>query len=498
MKILDCTLRDGGYYTSWDFNKKLANNYLKYMEYMPIEYIEIGYKSDEKNEYMGEYFYLPTSTLKNIKQNSTKKISIMINAKDCHNINIEHMLKNIKNIADIIRIATDPNKIEFSLKLAKQIKKLGFKVALNIMYISKIDNSHHFFSNLKNIEKTIDILNLVDSYGSIYPNELEKLILKIKKKITTPLGFHGHDNLQLAFINSLTAIQNGVTYIDSTILGMGRGAGNLKTELILVYLKSSKQSKINLNILGNLIELFLPLQKEYNWGTNLAYMVSGAFSLPQKDVMDALKINRYSLSHIVNQLGNPKSASLPIFKNTKQYKNCLIIGGGQSVKKHLKHILEYIDLNGNTIIIHSTIKYIDLFKSIRNTQYQIVAGNELLDTEKTLYINKYILGPSPRKTNIDISPNSKKIYELEKIDFIKKHHDSPLCISLQTAKNMHIKNPYLVGFDGYIELKNKKELYLMNETQEIINNFLQYGSITSLTESKYSNIKQESIYSKIK
>jgi 4-hydroxy 2-oxovalerate aldolase len=493
VKILDCTLRDGGYYTNWDFEKDLTKKYFKYINKLPIEYVEVGYKSALKNEYLGEYYYLPLSTLRRIKRYTSKKLSIMLNAKDCIEIDVEILLKNTKEFISLVRIATDPNAMELSLELAKKIKSLGFDVAINVMYISRIDKNHKFFSYLDGIHDCIDTLNLVDSYGSIYPDELEELIYEVQRKTSIALGFHGHNNLELAFINTLKAIECRAEYVDCTILGMGRGAGNLKTELILTYLKSKKNIRVDLNYLGDLTELFIPLQAKYKWGTNLAYMVSGSYSLTQKDVMDALAIDRYSLSGIVNQLKNDEELTLPLFEFDKVASDCMIIGGGNSVEKHIEVIVEFLKLNQNTLIVHSTSKHINLFEKLDNIQYLAVAGDELLKLHKISSIDKYILESSPRKVNSNVT-DKMDFYELEKIDFISKYSDAPLAISLQISLVIKAKNIYLVGFDGYSELKNKKELYLMQENQEIIDSFISKNDLISLTSTKYKNIHQKSIY----
>jgi len=496
VKLLDCTLRDGGYYTNWDFDKNLVQDYFKLINNLPVEYIEVGYRSKNKDEYLGEFFYLPISTLKTIKKYTNKKLSIMLNAKDCDNIDIKSLLEDIKDYVSLVRIATDPNKMEFSIKLAKEIKMIGFEVAINVMYISKLDKEHQFFNYLNEIEKHIDTLNLVDSYGSIYPEELEKLIFCIKQKTNIALGFHGHNNLELAFINTLKALECGVESFDSTILGMGRGAGNLKTELILNYLKSKQNVEVDLNKLGKLTELFKPLQEKYKWGTNLAYMVSGSYSLPQKDVMEALEIERYSLSGIVNQLKNDNGIQLPIFVEEKKFESCLLVGGGNSIKEHFGAIKEFLNRNEQCLVIHSTSKYINLSDSIKNTQYFAIAGDELLKVENSNCIDKYILEPSPRKVEHKIDDDS-NFYELEKIEFIDKYSDSPLTLSLQIALNLKAKKIFLVGFDGYNELKSKKELYLMHENQEIIDRFMLQKELVSLTNTKYKHVKQKSIYGMI-
>jgi len=497
MKLLDCTLRDGGYYTKWDFNKELVDSYINCIDKLPIEYIEIGYRSLEANEYLGEYFYLTLTTIKNVKSKTSKKLAIMLNAKDCNNIeNIDNLLSDLVNTITLVRIAIDPKNINHGIKLAKKIKHLGFEVALNVMYISKIKDNDNFFAYLEDIEDIIDYLNLVDSYGSIYPNQLNKLITKIKDITSVNLGFHGHNNLELAFVNALEAINNGCVIVDSTVFGMGRGAGNLKTELFLTYLRHQNNLEVDLNVLGNLVELFKELARSYQWGTNLAYMVSGAYSLPQKDVMEALEINRYSLSGIINQMNNNNDLVLPKFNSDIKGQNCLIIGGGDSVKEHYLSIQEYLSLNQEVVVIHSSSKYIDLFKKINNIQILAIAGDELLKSKTISNIHSYILQPSPRKINNSIN-NQNNFYELKNISFIDKYFDSPLSISLQIALDIQANQIFLVGFDGYQELKSKKELYLMKENQEIIDNFLKIGNLISLTFTKYHNLKQQSIYGKI-
>ena len=275
----------------------------------------------------------------------------MLNSKDCSDINLSQLLLNTKPYISLVRIATDPNKIEFSIKLAKEIKSLGYEVAINLMYISKVNSNHKIFDYLESIEEYIDTLNLVDSYGSIYPDKLATLINQVKTKTNITLGFHGHNNLELAFANTLIAIENGVEFIDSTILGMGRGAGNLKTELLLTYLKSNRNLDIDLNIVAKTTEIFQPLLDKYKWGTNLAYMVSGSYSLPQKDVMEALEINRYSLSGIINHIRKNNEISLPKFKSDDKKDSCLIVGGGDSVFNHIVAIKEYLSLNKNIVLI---------------------------------------------------------------------------------------------------------------------------------------------------
>ena len=129
-----------------------------------------------------------------------------------------------------------------------------------------------------------------------------KIVKLVKSKTTVSLGFHGHDNIHMGLINSIVALEEGCEIIDATITGMGRGAGNLKTELLLTYLESVGKIKPDFGMLGKTVARFEEMKREYNWGTSLPYMCSGANSLPQKEVMDWVGMNRYSLNSILNAL----------------------------------------------------------------------------------------------------------------------------------------------------------------------------------------------------
>lgn len=504
IEILDCTFRDGGYYTLWDFDASLVEQYSHLISKLPIKYIEIGYRSIDKESYYGEFYYSPLDTIKKFKKNLKKsqKISLMLNAKDCNDIDVDisKLFSPCLGLIDLVRIATHPEKIGHSLKIAKALKSLGFNVGLNIMYLSEIDEKHIIYKSIGDIDTYVDYLYLVDSYGSVYPDELEKSIKLFQKNCNLPLGFHGHNNLEFAFINSLKAIECGVEMIDSTILGMGRGAGNLKLELLLIHLKAKGVFDVDLNSLSQLIELFYPLMNKYKWGTNFPYMISGSYSLPQKDVMEALEIDRYSIASIVNTMSSTTSDILQIFQYESKVHKCVIIGGGTSIEKHLEAIITYLKGNKSVVIIHSTSKYINKFSALKNKQLFCVAGDELTklnNSEQYNFIDQFIFEPSPRKINVNI-PLNNIFFELKSIDFINRFYDSPLSISLQTALNMGVVDVELIGFDGYPKLKSKKELYLMQENQMIISTFSKREEkISTLTKTNYNDLIQKSIYTKV-
>ena len=170
--ILDCSLRDGGYYTEWDFSSELVNTYLKSMNNLPIDYIELGYRNNPSSAYIGKFGYSPIYLLKHIREFSEKKLAVMINEKTTQCKDLQQLTEPIIGLVDMIRIAVDPTYITRAINLAKLIKQQGFEVGFNIMYMSKWNQYQRFYENLSGLEGVVDIVNMVDSYGGIMPNEV--------------------------------------------------------------------------------------------------------------------------------------------------------------------------------------------------------------------------------------------------------------------------------------------------------------------------------------
>jgi len=511
MNILDCTLRDGGYYTNWDFNHELVLDYFNAVEKLPIEYIEIGYRSTPQKEYLGEYFYCPEYLLKKAKKiMPNKKLAIMLNEKDTKKDDLDILLNPCIGIISLVRMAVSPSKIEEAIEIAKEIKSRGFEVAFNVMYMSEWATDKSMINRFKIVNGVVDYFYMVDSFGGVVPDEVETLTRELKTVISCAIGFHGHNNLELGLANTLAAIKGGIDIIDATITGMGRGAGNLKTELLLTYLSSKHDLDVDFNALTNTVVEFETLQKNYQWGTNLPYMVSGANSLPQKDVMEWVTQRFYSIGSIVRALHNlkenqPDNIKLPIFNLNKKekFKTTIIIGGGTSVVEHTEAILQFVEKNKNDIcIIHASAKNAKPFLVCNVPQYFCLVGNESQRLERifddSISIEmKCILPAYPRKMGTYIPSNMKDAsFELEKVEFTDKFSDSHFAIALQTSISLSVEKIYVVGYDGYTEQIGEKEKNLIAENNYLINKFSTFWKpLVSLTKSDYNGLVRTSIFS---
>lgn len=492
-KILDCTIRDGGYYNNWDFTDQIINDYINATNNLPIDYIEVGYLSKAQKEYKGKFFYLNEKLVKTIKDSSNKHLAVMIDIKNIQNVNeIVSMVSGLNKYITLIRLASSINQIELSIKILKLLKKQGFEVAINLMRVSEINFNKQIMDKLKSIENSLDYLYLVDSYGSVLPTKIKDDIKKIKKYTKIKIGFHGHNNMELALANTISSIESGAEIVDATITGMGRGAGNLKLELLLVYLSSfNQQSNLFFNSLSSIVESFEILKKQYKWGTSLPYMISGAFSQPQQNVMDLIQLNRYSFDSLINNLTSINNIKYPELKIEKKYKKVVLIGGGESVALHSKAIIEFIK-GSEFLMIYCTSKFLDLFEECKSDKIFSVSGDETLKFNSRNEIFKFITSPFPRKNN-PIQNSEVEIEELKEINFIDQYHDSSLVIALQLVINLEIDSIFMVGFDGYKNLNSKNSI-LNTETQDIIKEFSKIQDLISLTKTDYKYLTQRSIY----
>ncbi|MDR0785804.1 MAG: hypothetical protein LBE74_07995, partial [Treponema sp.] len=135
--VLDCTLRDGGYYNAWDFDKKIVGAYIEATNNLPIDYIEVGYRNTPQKEYLGKYGYCPVYELAAIRKKSNKKMAVMVNEKDVTPADLSVLLDPITGLVDMVRVAVDPENFDRALILGREIRNRGFTVSFNGMYMSK-------------------------------------------------------------------------------------------------------------------------------------------------------------------------------------------------------------------------------------------------------------------------------------------------------------------------------------------------------------------------
>lgn len=500
--LLDCTLRDGGYYTNWDFPDELLISYFESTNKLPLDFVEIGYLSKQKEEYHGAFYYLPHTILEKCRNRCDHKLSVMINEKEISEEDLSVLLGNASGKIDLIRLAVKPENIERSLKLGHRIKNKGFLVALNLMYASEWNESFPDPVILEKINENFDFFYLVDSYGGMFPQSVERTIVHLQKNLSITIGFHGHNNLELALANTLSAKEAGAGILDSTIMGMGRGAGNLKTELLLSVLYKDQHIKVDFDVLNSITQIFEDFQKKYGWGTNLPYMVSGIRSLPQDAVMSQVKKRFFSLNGFKENISTDESLSKVNFKLPINFQKAILVGGGDSVKKHKEALNEFAKNDENLFIIFASSKNVNCFLENPNFQIHFLAGNEgkRLQTQlntKDISKRAAIIAPDFFST-LSFVPRElrNRSIKLNDENYDQRYNRSMTALILQFCIQNSINELYTTGYDGYGGAMTKEELELFEENSRIFRDFENDLNIWSLTPTEYP-LNSKSIYTLI-
>jgi 4-hydroxy 2-oxovalerate aldolase len=508
MRLLDCTLRDGGYYTNWDFSSEVVDVYIKSMNLLPIDYLEIGYRNLPSQEYLGKFGYCPVSVVKHIRNYCNKKLAIMLNEKNTRVGDLEILLKPLVGLIDMVRIAVDPRNFDRALLLAKAVNEYGFEVGFNVMYMSIwLTECKDFINKLPKLGDSVSLFCMVDSFGGVTPEELTVIYNEVRSKISAPIGFHGHNNLQLSLINTITAMKLGVDYVDATVLGMGRGAGNLNTELLLTYLNAHEHYQVDFNILGNVVSIFTPLLEQHRWGTNLPYMISGANRIPQKEVMNWVTNRIYSFNSIVRALDNRKhhvvdNAKYPVLDLKQKFETVLIVGGGNSVNEHLDGIVDFVNSHNNIALVFATARHAKAFEKVACVKYYVLVGTEgrrlSANVVHTDFRDVIILPPYPRMMGTEVPDFANThTFELPQLSFIDKYQDSSTAIAVQTALGICDSNIFCIGYDGYPgNVLSEKEVALTHENMSIFNAYaiIKGQKMKSLTPSLYRELNVVSLY----
>ncbi|WP_100407461.1 aldolase catalytic domain-containing protein [Bacillus solitudinis] len=277
-KIIDCTIRDGGLVNNWDFSVEFVQDLYEGLSSAGVEYMEIGYKNSAKLLQATEpnpWRFLEDNFLKEIiPEKKFTKLSALV---DIGRVDSNDILPREQSVLDMIRVACYIREVDKGLELVQMFHDLGYETSLNIMALSNVPENQliEAFEMVK--ASPVDVVYIVDSFGSLDPADIEYQVKKFKEMIPNKqLGIHTHNNMQLAFANTLTAMRNGVTFLDSSVYGMGRAAGNCNTELLVSHIQ--KPSYELMPVLGVIEKHMLEMRQKWEWGYIIPFMISGTLN----------------------------------------------------------------------------------------------------------------------------------------------------------------------------------------------------------------------------
>ena len=316
IELLDCTIRDGGYLHNWEYSFRQVSDCYKSASNAGYNYFEVGFKADKeiiKNK--GRWYYCEEIDVKKIKEscNNGCKIAVLIKPGDIYINNIPH--SNDSSI-DLYRVLLNRSTekmdknysfynnvtVKESCQVCMELINKGYEVTINIGCFDSLTEKEIelICSNLSN-NNGIKAIYLADTYGSgnnkNIPIQLHKFYKELEKhQINIPFGFHCHNNNEDALDKTKVAIFHGCTMIDSCIGGLGRGAGNLKSEQLMSYLYNNKNEYIEkITPIIFYFNKHILSKKKYCENNNIQshpyYMIAGVISLHPDYIDEILKMD---------------------------------------------------------------------------------------------------------------------------------------------------------------------------------------------------------------
>lgn len=277
IKVVDCTVRDGGLINDHYFDDHFVRAVYKALAAAGVDYVEIGYrcsKSIMSPDKFGKWKFCEEDEIKRAIEGveSNTKLSVMV---DVGRVEKDDILPCKDSVVDMIRVATYVKDADKAIDLANEATNKGYEATINIMAISKALDTE-LDEALAQIEEETKVLAvyIVDSFGALYSENIQYLTSKYKKFLKTKeVGIHAHNNQQLGYANTIQGIIDGCNFVDGTIYGIGRAAGNCPLELLIGFLKNPKFDIRP--VLEVISKEFIPLREKMEWGYLIPYAITG-------------------------------------------------------------------------------------------------------------------------------------------------------------------------------------------------------------------------------
>ena len=279
IKVLDCSIRDGGLMNNHNFDIEFVKAVYQACVAAGLDYMEIGYKNSKKlfpKSEHGPWKHCDEEDLRKVVGNNDTNLKLAVMADAEKSDYRDDIVPKKDSVLDMIRVATYIHQIPTAIEMISFAHEQGYETTCNLMAVSKVSENMIIDGLYAIADSPVDAIYIVDSFGSLYPEQIRRLTTKycaIAKQKGKHVGIHTHNNQSLAFANTTEALIYGASLADASLAGLGRGAGNCQTELLIGFLRNPK---FKLRPLIEVNEKWVePLRRNLKWGFDIPYMVTG-------------------------------------------------------------------------------------------------------------------------------------------------------------------------------------------------------------------------------
>jgi 4-hydroxy 2-oxovalerate aldolase len=302
-KILDCTIRDGGHLNGWRFEPACVRAAYDAARTSGIDYFEAGYRNPGGRAELGPFATCPDELLFEVLRPSDDcRLAVMT---DAGRGGAELFADCLPELTPVraVRVAAYPYELAKAAATVEALHGKGYEVFLNLMAASELGEAEYSFLRAWQAKEVLAAVTFADSFGSFIPKDVAAIMGRLRAQGFERVGFHAHNSLQMAFANTLRAIEEGAALVDASIYGMGRGSGNVPVEILVGYLEKSGAAGYNTVPYLDVIERwFLRLFREVGWGYSVESLLGGLANIHPYYVETLFKKKVYTLEEMWNAL----------------------------------------------------------------------------------------------------------------------------------------------------------------------------------------------------
>lgn len=527
LKLLDCTLRDGGYINDWEFGHDTIVSIFERLVSSEVDIIEIGFLDDRRKFDINRSIMPDTNSVEKIYGKINNGNAMIVGMIDFGTCSIENISPCNESYLDGIRVIFKKNVMHEAIEFCRQVKVLGYKVFTQAVSITSYDDNEL----LELIELVNDLcpyaMSMVDTYGLLHQENLIHIfdILNANLKPEISLGYHAHNNFQMGYANCIEILNKKVNrdiLVDATLYGMGKSAGNTPIELISMYMNENFNKNYNISQMLEAIEInIMDIYNKIPWGYNLFYYIAASNKCHPNYVsylMNKRTLSIKSINEILKNIIEDKkllydkehiealyleyqnnecedTGAIQTLKKELKDKLVLLIGPGKSIALDNRKINEYINDKQPTVI---SINYIPAFY---NPQYIFITNSKRYAQMATKMCEDAFQPIKTIATSNVTKTHGKFTYVLNYsslIDTETEIPDNSLIMLLKTLIKAGVKDIGLAGFDGYSESEinyfntnmeysfaKEKAQYLNNYAKNFLRNNKDIINIEFITKSHY-------------
>ena len=474
IKVLDVTLRDGGCVNNFNFGQIYMEKILSALECSGVDLIEVGYIDEKKGSVNGRTQYVNDQVITDSFLKEKKKGVTYVDMIDYGKFNPDNLQNRTNDSIDGLRVAFHKKDLHKAISVIKTIMDKGYQAYIQPMITLRYSDAE-LLELISLVNKELPNASgfyIVDSFGEMRPNDMQRLMNLVDHNLIPSMlvGFHSHNNLQMSYSNACAMLQfptNRDLMLDTSIMGMGKGAGNLNTELLLEHLNLFYGKHYAISPLLEIIDKVInQLHSEFYWGYAPEYYLSSAnhctpsyashfynkHMLPIDQVAELLgmiaedKKISFDMEYAETLWRNYNedkqicdNAVVSEMKSVFQTKNVFLIGPGKSIIANRKEIEDVLS-DDNVVSIG-----LNLTENI-DVDYILATRNDVLE----MAINKKKNVLTTSNVSKGVRGNVKILNYKNWIEITDRTHDSSFVIAMNLLKSCGVKNVYLAGLDGFV------------------------------------------------